>query len=177
MTNGGHPTMRMRTFLTSAAVATALLAGSTAPAMAAPAPATAAPAPATAAPAPVMAVPATASGAGVFITNGDRVHISSTPPRTASAHAWWTHVSGPGTKAKVTIWLQMKSGRTWHSVAKNAKNLKSGNGGSARRVVARKKCANSSRHQWRTMIDVDLIGVADSPEKAYTKPVTVKCGV
>ncbi|CAL2067574.1 protein of unknown function [Streptomyces murinus] len=28
------------------------------------------------------------------------MHISSAPPPTASAHAWWTHVSGPGTKAK-----------------------------------------------------------------------------
>lgn len=148
--------MRMRTLIPSAAMATALLGGSVAPAMAA---------------------PAAANGPGVFITNGDRVHISSTPPRTASAHAWWTHVSGPGTKAKVTIWLQMKSGQRWHSVAKNAKNLKSGNGGSARRVVARKKCANQNKRQWRTMIDVDLIGVADSPEKAYAKPVTVKCGV
>lgn len=148
--------MRMRTLLTSAALTTALLAGSVVPATAA---------------------PATAKGPGVFVTNGDRVHISSTPPRTASAHAWWTHVSGPGTKAKVTIWLQMKSGKKWHSVARNAKNLKSGNGGSARRVVARKKCANRSKRQWRTKIDVDLIGVADSPEKAYTKPVTVRCGV
>ncbi|MGC5395254.1 hypothetical protein ACPXCP_05820 [Streptomyces sp. DT20] len=158
--------MRTRTFLTSAALTTALLAGSVAPATAAPATA-----------APATAAPATAKGPGVFVTNGDRVHISSTPPRTASAHAWWTHVSGPGTKAKVTIWLQMKSGKKWHSVARNAKNLKSGNGGSARRVVARKKCANRSKRQWRTKIDVDLIGVADSPEKAYTKPVTVKCGV
>uniref|UniRef100_A0AAU2VK90 Secreted protein n=1 Tax=Streptomyces sp. NBC_00008 TaxID=2903610 RepID=A0AAU2VK90_9ACTN len=148
--------MRTRTFLTSGALTTALLAGSVAPATAA---------------------PAAAKGPGVFVTNGDRVHISSTPPRTASAHAWWTHVSGPGTKAKVTIWLQMKSGKKWHSVARNAKNLKSGNGGSARRVVARKKCANRNKRQWRTKIDVDLIGVADSPEKAYTKPVTVKCGV
>lgn len=162
--------MRMRTLITSAALATALLGGTVAPA-------TAAPATDPTALATEQAAPTAARGPGVFITNGDRVHISSTPPRTASAHAWWTHVSGPGTKAKVTIWLQMKSGKKWHSVAKNAKNLKSGNGGSARRVVARKKCANSSRHQWRTKIDVDLIGVPDSPEKAYTKPVTVKCGV
>ncbi|WP_399087592.1 hypothetical protein ACGH2B_11280 [Streptomyces sp. BBFR2] len=162
--------MRMRTLITSAALATALL-GATG------APATAAPATDPTALATEQAAPAAARGPGVFITNGDRVHISSTPPRTASAHAWWTHVSGPGTKAKVTIWLQMKSGKKWHSVAKNAKNLKSGNGGSARRVVGRKTCANSSRHQWRTKIDVDLIGVPDSPEKAYTKPVTVRCGV
>ncbi|MFG2405769.1 hypothetical protein ACGFR8_15790 [Streptomyces brevispora] len=148
--------MRKRTLLTSAALTTALLVGSVAPATAA---------------------PAAAKGPGVFVTNGDRVHISSTPPRTASAHAWWTHISGPGTKAKVTIWLQMKSGKKWHSVAKNAKNLKSGNGGSARRVVARKKCTNLNKRQWRTKIDVDLIGVSDSPEKVYTKPVTVKCGV
>ncbi|MEW2432637.1 hypothetical protein AB0952_00330 [Streptomyces caniferus] len=49
--------------------------------------------------------------------------------------------------------------------------------GSPERQPPNKKCANSSKHQWRTMIDVDLIGVADSPEKAYTTPVTVKCGV
>ncbi|WP_329617807.1 hypothetical protein OG244_36860 [Streptomyces brevispora] len=148
--------MRKRTLLTSAALTATLLAGSVAPATAA---------------------PAAAKGPGVFVTNGDRVHISSTPPRTASAHAWWTHISGPGSKAKVTIWLQMKSGKKWHSVAKNARNLKSGNGGSARRVVARKKCTNLNKRQWRTKIDVDLIGVSDSPEKVYTKPVTVKCGV
>jgi hypothetical protein len=154
--------MRMPAFRTSAAPAAALLVGSVAPA--------------TAAPQPARAAPATAAGPGVFVTNGDRVHISGTPPRTASAHAWWTRVSGPGTKARVTIWLQIRSGRTWHSVARNAQNLKSGNGGRARRVVAREKCASRNNRQWRTMIDVDLIGVPDSPEKAYTKPVTVKCG-
>ncbi|MEU7020448.1 hypothetical protein ABZ990_07280 [Streptomyces sp. NPDC046203] len=152
MSNGGHSTMYTRV-LASATLTLVLLGASAAPA------------------------PAALKGPGVFVTNGDRVHISSTPPRTASAHAWWTHVSGPGTKARVTIWLQMKSGSKWHSVAKNAKNLKSGNGGSARRVVARKTCANSKKRQWRTMIDVDLIGVPDSPEKAYTETVTVKCGV
>jgi hypothetical protein len=141
--------------------------------------ATAVPAPALTAPEPVPvgSTPPAAAGPGIFVTNGDRVHISSTPPRTASAHAWWTHVSGPGTKARTTIWLQIRSGRTWHQVARGVKNIKSGNGGSARRVVARKRCANRKKRQWRTKIDVDLIGVPDSPEKAYTRPVTVRCGV
>ncbi|NEA39886.1 hypothetical protein [Streptomyces sp. SID11385] len=151
--------MHLRTPLTSAALAAALLGLSVSPS---------------------SASPHSAKGPGTFVTNGDRVHISSTPPRTASAHAWWTHVAGPGTKAKVTIWLQVKAtkkGSKWHSVAKNSKNLKSGNGGSARRVVARKKCANRNTRQWRTLIDVDLIGVADTPEKVSTKTVTVRCGV
>ncbi|WP_229820774.1 MULTISPECIES: hypothetical protein [Streptomyces] len=122
--------------------------------------------------------PATAApSAGAFISNGDRVHVSSTPPRTASAHAWWIKVSGPGTKAKVTIWLQTKTKNgKWRSVAKGSKTVKPG-GGSSRRANARKTCANAQKTQWRTMIDVDIIGVNDTPEKAYTAAVTVKCGL
>lgn len=30
-----------------------------------------------------------ASDVGGFITDGDHVHVSSTPPATASAHGWW----------------------------------------------------------------------------------------
>ncbi|RII08551.1 hypothetical protein DSC45_33080 [Streptomyces sp. YIM 130001] len=144
--------MRARILITSAAAAALLVGGLAAPASAAP-------------------------SAGAFVTNGDRVHVSSTPPRTASAHAWWIKINGPGTKAKVTIWLEMKStGGKWHAVSKGAKTVKSG-GGSARRAVARKKCSNSKPRMWRTKIDVDIVGVADSPEKVYTKAVKVKCAV
>ncbi|MER7396908.1 hypothetical protein ABT381_15510 [Streptomyces sp. NPDC000151] len=123
-----------------------------------------------------------AAEAGVFITDGDRVHISSNKKegRVASAHGWWRKINGPGTKAKVTVWLQVKakSGNKWHSVSKKSSNVKSANKRSSKpRTTARKKCSNKQSRQWRTVIDVDIIGVNDSPEKAYTKPVKVRCGV
>lgn len=149
--------MHMRTFLVSAASAALIAGGMTAT--------------------PAMAAPAAPSEVGTYITNGDRVHVSSTPPRTASAHGWWIKVSGAGTKAKVTIWLQTKkSNGRWRSVAKGQKTVKSG-GGSSRRANVRKTCANAQKRQWRSLIDVDIIGVSDSPEKAVTKAVTVRCGL
>lgn len=49
-------------------------------------------------------------------------------------------------------------------------------GASSRRANARKTCENRDKTQWRSVIDVDLIGIADSPEKAVTKTVTLSCG-
>ncbi|NSC21822.1 hypothetical protein FM076_11675 [Streptomyces albus subsp. chlorinus] len=121
-----------------------------------------------------------AAGAGRFGTYGDRVHISRTAPRTASAHGWWKKFSGPGSKAKVTIWLQVraKKGKKWHTVAKGVKKVKPANPGSSKpRATARRKCSSKKTRQWRSLIDVDIIGVADSPEKAYTKPVKRRCAV
>ncbi len=114
--------------------------------------------------------------AGVFITDGDLVHV--TPPPTASGHGWWKKISGPGTKAKVTVTLQARvyGTSTWHDVATGSKTVKSG-GGSGKRATARKTCTNLiQKTQWRSIIDVDIIGVADSPEKAETKTVTLWCG-
>ncbi|MFJ2816755.1 hypothetical protein ACIQOU_22315 [Streptomyces sp. NPDC091279] len=135
------------------------------------------------------AVPASAAErapraeAGVYASNGDYVHVSSTKPATASAHGWWFKVKGPGSKAKVTIWLQTRKKGTskWHTVAKGAKTVKPSKklnkAPSTWRANARKTCANRQVREWRSVIDVDIIGVADSPEKAVTKVRQVKCGV
>ncbi|MET9292469.1 hypothetical protein [Streptomyces sp. NPDC003077] len=116
---------------------------------------------------------------GAFITDGDHVHVSSTPPRTASAHGWWRRVKGGTTaeKAKVTVSLQVRHGRgKWKTVATGSKIVKPG-GGSARRANVRKVCANAHPTRWRSLIDVDIIGELDTPEKATTEVVSVACGV
>ncbi|MEE1770149.1 hypothetical protein PUR34_18860 [Streptomyces sp. JV185] len=121
----------------------------------------------------------TASDVGGFVTDGDHVHVSSTPPATASAHGWWMDPLGKhkNVKAKVTVWLQTKHGNTWRTVAEGSKKVKAGGkGASSRRANARKTCENRDRTQWRSVIDVDLIGIADSPEKAVTRTVTLACG-
>ncbi|WP_326619537.1 hypothetical protein OG863_19615 [Streptomyces decoyicus] len=122
-------------------------------------------------------------GPGVYASNGDHVHVSSTKPATASGHGWWFKVKGPGSKAKVTIWLQTrkKGAKKWHTVAKGSKIVKPSKklnkAPSTWRANARKKCANRQVREWRSVIDTDIIGVADSPEKAVTKVRPVKCGV
>ncbi|MFI5771298.1 hypothetical protein ACIA74_22690 [Streptomyces sp. NPDC051658] len=137
-------------------------------------------------PAPAQARPAGpearhAADAGLFYTNGDDVHVSSTPPATASGHGWWVRVKGgkPGEKAKVTIWLQAKDRHgKWRSVASGSKKVKptKGKASSTHRANARKTCEGRRKTQWRSLIDVDVIGEADSPEKAVTVTMTFNCG-
>ncbi|MFJ4770611.1 hypothetical protein ACIP88_16070 [Streptomyces uncialis] len=120
--------------------------------------------------------------AGVFYTNGDYVHISSTPPATASGHGWWFKVNGPGAKAKVTVQLQAYDAKAkkWKTVAtgnktvKPSKKLKSAP--SSNRANARKTCKGTAKVQWRSVIDVDIIDVNDSPEKAVTTARSLNCG-
>lgn len=132
-----------------------------------------------AAPSAYAASGATASDVGGFVTDGDHVHVSSTPPATASGHGWWMDPLGKhkNVKAKVTVWPQTRHGSTWKTVAEGAKKVKAGGkGASSRRANARKTCENRNTTQWRSVIDVDLIDIADSPEKAVTRTVALSCG-
>ncbi|MFG3527441.1 hypothetical protein ACGF8B_11905 [Streptomyces sp. NPDC047917] len=98
-----------------------------------------------AAPSAYAASETTASDVGGFVTDGDHVHVSSTPPATASAHGWWLDplAKHEALKAKVTIWLQTKHGQTWKTVAAGSKNVKAGGkGASSRRANARMTCEN-----------------------------------
>ncbi|MFD9535807.1 hypothetical protein [Streptomyces sp. NPDC060010] len=118
---------------------------------------------------------ATAESVDVFQTGGD-VHYSSTPPPTISAHGWWLDKDSGGAKAKVTVELQILTGGCRHTVATGSKTVKQG-GGSSRRANARKTCVGSKATTWRSRVDVDIIGVADSPNKLETPGKTFNCGV
>lgn len=112
----------------------------------------------------------------VFYTRGDFVHISSTPPPTASAHGWWERGSAKATHADVTIRLQIKEGNSWVYVGSTGKERVLPGGGSANRATARATCENSVVHQWRSVIDVDLVGSVDSPDKGETPVQSLACG-
>jgi hypothetical protein len=127
-------------------------------------------------PRPAASVPNPSDPVEVFQTGGDYVHFSSTPPATASAHGWWLDSNSRGAKAKVTVDLQVKEGGHWHTVATGHKTVKQG-GGSARRANARFTCVGTKKTTWRSVVDVDIIGVADSPNKLETPPKTYRCGV
>ncbi|XUL89127.1 hypothetical protein ACQ86D_22865 [Streptomyces galilaeus] len=127
-------------------------------------------------PGPAASVPGPSDPVEVFQTGGDYVHFSSTPPATASAHGWWLDSDSRGAKAKVTVDLQVKDGGHWHTVATGHKTVKQG-GGSARRANARFTCVGTKKTTWRSVVDVDIIGVADSPNKLETPAKTYRCGV
>ncbi|WP_157508775.1 hypothetical protein [Luteipulveratus halotolerans] len=114
--------------------------------------------------------------AGVIQTVGDYVHVSRyNGIYYASAHGCWKKYSGPGTTARVTVWLQKRVGNGWVTRSKQAKTIKQGCG-SVARTNAKANCGGIvAKTTWRTMVDVDIIGVADSPEVLITKSQTLWC--
>lgn len=125
-----------------------------------------------------------AQDTGLFTGHGDDVHISSTPPRSASAHGWWTvdaSVGEPPTHSIVTVQLQMKlqdeNNATWIDAGEPGSERVKPGGGSANRATARVQCKNSARTIWRSRIDVDIIGYADSPNQTITRERAIPCRV
>ena len=122
-----------------------------------------------------------ASDVGSFATAGDSVHVSMATGRPeASAHGWWQAKSGPalkpGAKAQVTVWLQAKDRKgKWKQVAMVSQTVRSG-GKSGHRATARKACQGVRETSWRSIIDVDFVGGADSPRRLTTSVRKLKCG-
>ncbi|MFE0877251.1 hypothetical protein ACFW4X_20720 [Streptomyces smyrnaeus] len=108
----------------------------------------------------------------LFTTHGDNAHVTRGE---VSVHGWWTKQSGPAKKAKVTVWLQAHKGSKWKSIDEGVRTVKPG---TSKRANARKKCKNrTTKVKFRTKVDVDIIGYADSPRKLYTKGVKLRCKV
>ncbi|WP_300011905.1 hypothetical protein [Pseudonocardia sp.] len=112
----------------------------------------------------------------VFDTRGDNVHLSRTPPPTASGHGWWLRGSSDAELADVTVQLQVLNNGNWVDVGPPGRKRVKPGGGSANRANARYLCANSLQVNWRSVIDVDLVGYADSSNVAVTPPRLLSCG-
>lgn len=117
-----------------------------------------------------------AAGVGAFVTGGDNVHYSHTVAKAVNAHGWWKRLSGPATKAKVTVDIQVKSGSRWRTLNTGTKTVYSG-GGSAKRASAAWKCTNLiQKNSFRSIVDVDLVGYPDDSNKKITATQTLYCG-
>lgn len=121
---------------------------------------------------------------GLFTTDGDYVHISTSNPggpRGASGHGWW--YVNPGvvgeapTEADVTVQLQINLNGWVDAGEPGRERTRQGTGGSANRANAFVACSNSRSHLWRSIIDVDLVGFADSPNQKITEARSIGCGV
>lgn len=107
-----------------------------------------------------------------FRMEGDYVHISIGD---ASGHGWWVNIDCDATQAIVTIQLQQYINGSWEDAGSPGQKTVYSGGGSANRAVARAFCNNSAATQWRSEIDVDVIGILDGPGKYYTPTRSLYC--
>ncbi len=116
-----------------------------------------------------------AAGVCAFTMNGDYVHVSSTAFE-ASGHGWWVNGNCNATLALVTVQLQQYySDGTWRNVGTAGSATVSSGGGAGNRSTGRATCTSSSVTRWRSVIDVDVIGVLDPPDKLTTSTRNISC--
>lgn len=110
-----------------------------------------------------------------FLTYGDYIHISSTPPRAASAHGWWLRIDNEAALALVRVQLQIKRAGLWLDVGPPGSKVVMSGGGSANRASARVPCVGFDTHEWRSVVDVDLVGYLDSADRHVTPARLLPC--
>lgn len=107
-----------------------------------------------------------------FRMEGDYVHISFGD---ASGHGWWVNIDCEATQAIVTVQLQQYINGSWEDAGSPGSKTVYSGGGSANRAVGRAHCNNSITTSWRSEIDVDVIGILDTPLKYYTPTQSLNC--
>ncbi len=111
---------------------------------------------------------------GGFATAGDWVHVTGGQ---ASAHGWWERTKNtklPVTqKASVRIWLQHTGGIGWLNAGDPEKRTLFA--GRSKSVNKRVTCKSTAKMKWRSVVDVDLIGVIDDPIRLVTTVKELKC--
>lgn len=109
-----------------------------------------------------------------FATKGDRIRFKTNDM--LSAHGWWIALVPKATawKAKTTIDIQFKSRKTgWTTVERG---FRIAGPGTAKRASAREVCSDKRfAYYWRTVVDVDIIGMVDTAEKYYSPRVKLFC--
>jgi hypothetical protein len=110
-----------------------------------------------------------------FTTKGDYVHISSSAFE-ASGHGWWVNGDCPATLAVVTVQLQeYYSDGHWRNKGTVGRETVRSGGGAGNRATGRAACNNRGVAGWRSVVDVDLVGVADDPRKLITPARNIGC--
>jgi hypothetical protein len=108
---------------------------------------------------------------------GDYVHVSSTPPATASGHGWWNKGNCTAVKAQVTVQLQeYYSDGSWRDKGSPGVADVYAGGGSSNRANARITCSSTTTTGWRSQVTADVIGQSGL-NQIYTAGQDVSCRV
>lgn len=118
----------------------------------------------------------------VFGMTSDRVHISTSKPdapRAASAHGWWVPISGCPADARATITVQLQTTDpqgVWHDRGAPVVNpgAKPGSG-KGRWTAVHSYCEHNGPKTWRLVVDADMVGASDTPNKHYSTPNEILC--
>ncbi len=110
-----------------------------------------------------------------FRVEGDYVHVSSSAFE-ASGHGWWINRDCQATHAVVTVQLQQYySDGSWRNVGTVGKATVRSGGGTGNRATGRAGCNSSDVTGWRSVIDVDVVGILDDPRKYTTATRNISC--
>lgn len=112
-----------------------------------------------------------------FLQEGDNPHFSSDATGELSAHGSWQKTSCSATQATVTVQLQYKNQfGLWINRGTQGKKTVAAGGGAGKRATARYVCVGNKGNLYRSWIDVDVVGVADLPNRVYSTEVARACG-
>jgi len=121
--------------------------------------------------------PQARAGSCEYDTRGDYPHRSGGD---VSAHGWWetTTYSSCPTHADVEVWIQGvwcdRWGCRWLTAAHDEKRIRPRNIYNER-TTARRACVSNDVVGFRTVVDVDLVGVIDPPDRYVGPPRDVPC--
>lgn len=111
----------------------------------------------------------------MFDSEGDYVHVSATALE-ASGHGWWINRSCRATLAVVTVQLQQYySDGIWRNVGTVGQQTVTSGGGTGNRATGRASCPTRDRTGWRSLIDVDVVGILDGPGWKVTAAQNIDC--
>lgn len=121
------------------------------------------------------AIAALTFGPCTFAQLGDPVHVSATAFE-ASGHGWWVNNGCDTLLADVTVNLQQYySDGSWRNRGTTGSARVYSGGGAGERATGRAACDNGFVTGWRSVIDVDLVGIVDSPEVSITAVQNIQC--
>lgn len=71
----------------------------------------------------------------------------------------------------VTVQLRVWDGAIWRNVGTLGDAVVLPNGGCGKRAAGRATCRTNTQTSWRSIVDVDVIGVPDAPNPHITRAV------
>jgi hypothetical protein len=121
-------------------------------------------------PAAAVAVKAQVAKSCKPVAQGDNVHISSTPPPTASGHGSWKKGTCTVSRASVTVQLQeFFSDGVWRNKGTPGHATVPPGGGSGKRATGRADCAGTALAGWRSIVTV-TVSNGEQGHASHTTP-------